>query len=151
MECYPLVYTVISELAKLIKRDQQPLCGTSFLCFCQVSFDIKNEKEISEEERRMKWKFQGCIHKLLVHVVTGAIQTKWFSTLINVRLWGYLAELGLKNNSLVVLHNFFWEEAGGRNFFFPKSKSKLHGIIASISSNKGANKSTLPKNIFVRV
>ena len=29
--------------------------------------------------------------------------------------------------------------------FFFKSKSKLHGIIASISPDKGANKSTLPK------
>ena len=39
---------------------------------------------------------------------------------------------------------------GGRIFFFFfrfffKSKSKLHRIIASISPNKGANKSTLPK------
>ena len=32
-----------------------------------------------------------------------------------------------------------------QDFFF-KAKSKLHGIIASISLNKGANKSTLPKN-----
>ena len=46
-----------------------------------------------------------------------------------------------KNNCLVVLHNFFWEGAG-RHFFFLKSKSKLHGIIASISLNKGASKST---------
>ena len=30
-------------------------------------------------------------------------------------------------------------------FFFFKSKSKLHRIIASISPNKGSNKSTLPK------
>ena len=54
-----------------------------------------------------------------------------------------------KNNCLVVLHNFFWEGAGGKIFFFFrfffKSKSKLHRIIASISPNKGSNQSTLPK------
>ena len=40
----------------------------------------------------------------------------------------------------------FWERAGGGFFFFFfffKSKTKLHGIIAS--PNKGENKSTLPK------
>ena len=47
---------------------------------------------------------------------------------------------------------FFWG-VGGQillffflDFFFVKSKSKLHRIIASISPNKGANKSTLPQN-----
>ena len=54
-----------------------------------------------------------------------------------------------QNNCLVVLHNFFRVSAGRRIFFlrifFFKSKSKLHIIIASISPNKGANKSTLPK------
>ena len=34
---------------------------------------------------------------------------------------------------------------GGFFFFFFKLKSKLHGIIASISLSKCANKSTLPK------
>ena len=36
-------------------------------------------------------------------------------------------------------------EKGQAGVFFSKSKSKLHGIIASISPNKGANKSTLQK------
>ena len=57
--------------------------------------------------------------------------------------------LGLKDNSLVVLHNFR-VGAGGQIFFpfFFKSKSKLHRIIASLSLNKGSNKSTLPKKSF---
>ena len=54
-----------------------------------------------------------------------------------------------KNNCLVVLHNFFWVGAGGRifkifRFFSFKPKSTLHRIIASLSPNEGANKSTSP-------
>ena len=70
------------------------------------------------------------------------------------KLLSYLKLRPKTNNCLVVLHNFFWEGAGGWIFFkifFFKSKSKLHGIIASISPNKGANKSTLSKNIFIQV
>ena len=46
---------------------------------------------------------------------------------------------------MVVLHNIFGVGAGGQISLPPKSKSKLHGIIASISPNEGANKSTLTK------
>ena len=40
---------------------------------------------------------------------------------------------------------------GGQIFFSSRSKSKLHSITTSIFPTKGANKSTLTKNLFIQV
>ena len=45
----------------------------------------------------------------------------------------------------------FLEQVRAGRFFFSKSKSNLHGIIASLSPNEGVNTSTLPKNIFLQI
>ena len=54
----------------------------------------------------------------------------------------------IKDNCLVILHNFFWSRGRRVDFFF-QIKSKLREIFAYVSPKKGATKSTLPKNLFI--
>ena len=64
----------------------------------------------------------------------------------------YILDLFIRPKKIIVWlsSTTFFEKGRASGFFFSESKSKLR-IIASISPNKGANKSTLPKNIFIQV
>ena len=60
--------------------------------------------------------------------------------------------LGLKKKRIIIVWLSSTTFFGADFFFFFKdffkSKSKLHGIIASVSPNEGANKSALPKTFL---
>ena len=103
-----------------------------YFFFFFVCRDFNSGRSPSQQWNWPTLKYFNNAYLDFCHIPQIAMNTEMLLLFENSPISVKFEQLGLKNNCLVVLHNFFGVGAGRQIFFFFQIKSKLCGIIASI-------------------